>query len=113
MKVAVLTLFTAISLTTTALESQISLNQNIVLNILPSSLQIGDEIDISIDLPFNHFRYLVHKIHQKRIAWLDFLNLVQSVGIESCYIIFESSSLIADNCFEDTGWFSLVVDHLL
>ena len=49
MKVAVLTLFTAISLTTTALESQINLNQSIVLNILPSSLQIGDEIDISVD----------------------------------------------------------------
>ena len=59
MKVAVLTLFTAISLTTTALESQINLNQSIVLNILPSSLKIGDEIDISVDLPFDHFRHLV------------------------------------------------------
>ena len=62
MKVAVLTLFTAISLTTTALESQINLNQSIVLNILPSSLKIGDEIDISVDLPLDHFRYLVYKI---------------------------------------------------
>ena len=35
------------------------------------------------------------------------LNLFKSVAIESCYITFETSSLIADNCYEDT------VDRLL
>ena len=58
-KVAVLTLLAGISLTTTALESQINLNQSIVLDISPFSLKIGDEIDISIDSTFDHFRNLV------------------------------------------------------
>ena len=35
------------------------------------------------------------------------VNLLKSAGIENCYITFETSSLIADNCYEDT------VDRLL
>ena len=58
-KVVILSLLAGISFKTTALESYIDINQSIILDISPSRVKIGDEIDISIDLPFDHFRDLI------------------------------------------------------
>lgn len=58
-KVAILSLLASISFRITALENHINVNQSIIVDILPSRVKIGDEIGISIDLPFAHFRKLV------------------------------------------------------
>jgi len=58
-KVAILSLLAGISFKTTALENQINLNQSTIVDILPSSVKIGDEIDISVNLSLAHFRDMV------------------------------------------------------
>lgn len=58
-KVVILSLLAGILFRATALENQINLNQSTIVDISPSSVKIGDEIDISVNLSFAQFRDLV------------------------------------------------------